>query len=340
MESNSEVAVSSTAPVEVSQAPTTGVIDAKSSPAPVSEPKTLQPSAPAQAQKEGGDGAIPTIPTYTPNTKFKVMDKEHEFDEWIRPHIKDAETEKKAKELYEKAYGLDYVKPKYESSQKELETVKTSYQSLYNDAAEALQYKNMSMDSSGQLTNSAALEAFFKKTSLPNEVVYQWVLEKLNRNNLPPDQRRVYDERDAKDLERFHQSRQIEESDSRYQKIATQAREAEVNYVLARPDINQVVQNYDSEHGTGSFKRFVAVMGKQHFDIHGEDPSGETAVSEVLKYIGKAYRGQTAQPMVPTASGEKPLPVIPNVSGKNISPTKKSPRSIEDIRKFAAEARE
>jgi hypothetical protein len=122
IETNTEV--TSTAPVTESVVP--------------SESKSTQASTPAVTASptmavEGGGDSIP--PVYTPNTKFKVMDKEHEFDAWLAPHIKDAETEKKAKELYEKAYGLDYVKPKYEASQKELEQYKTTYNSLYNDAS-------------------------------------------------------------------------------------------------------------------------------------------------------------------------------------------------------------
>lgn len=296
---------------------------------------TQSPQVPAQTQStqapqgnteptKTGTDAIP--PLYQPNYKFKSMGKEHEIDEWLRPHIKDQETEKKVKELYEKAYGLDHFKTKHETSNKELEQIKPAYQSLYNEVSEVMTYKN-----------SGDLDMFFEKVNLKPEKVYEWVLSKLERQNLPPEQRRVYDELDAKKRAEYQTSRQMSESEVRYQQIATQAREAEVNYVLARPEINEIVRNYDAKHGENSFKQFVAEYGVMHFNAYGEDPSAETAISAVLKRLGDAYKSQPAPMQAPTANAEKPLPVIPNVSGKNISPTRKSIKSIDDIKKIAAE---
>lgn len=313
IETNVNTAIESSTPAPVTESK---VASEKTSTAPEITPGVSLTDA------SGGD-SVP--PTYTPNTKFKVMDKEHEFDAWLTPHIKDAETEKKAKELYEKAYGLDYVKPKFEAAQKELGEYKTSYNNLYKDASEALTFKN-----------NGDLDSFFQKVALSPEKVYEWVLEKLNRQNLPPDQRRVYDELDAKKRNEYQQSRQIEESENRYRQVATQAREAEVDFVLARPEIHNTVKNYDAKNGQGAFKQFVAEYGVMHFNAYGEDPSADTAISAVLKRLGDAYQGQQALTASPTASGEKPLPVIPNVSGKNVSPVRKSPRSIDDIKKIAA----
>lgn len=322
MDSTNTNEVVTTPVVESAQPTVTGTPDAKSASA--TSPQTPEAST---EKKEGTE--VPVQPAFTPNFKFKVMDKEHEFDEWLRPIVKDAETEKKAKELYEKAYGLDYVKPKYETTQKELDQYKTNYQSLYNDASEAMTFKN-----------NGDLDMFFEKVALKPEKVYEWVLGKLERQNLSPEQRRVYDELDNKKRAEYTQSRQISESEARYQQMATQAREAEVNYVLARSDINQTVQNYDAKNGDGAFKQFVAEYGVMHFNAYGEDPSAETAISAVLKRLGDAYRGQPAPTMQAPTATDKPLPVIPNVSGKNVSPTRKSPRSIDDIKKIAAEFRE
>src|SRR5688572_23823320 len=47
---------------------------------------------------------------YTPNFKFKVLDKEHEIEERFRKLIKDADSEKMIRELHEKSFGIEAIK--------------------------------------------------------------------------------------------------------------------------------------------------------------------------------------------------------------------------------------
>src|SRR5688500_2643210 len=56
------------------------------------------------------DTAQPAAPAYTPDFKVKIKGKEFEIDEMFRGLIKDADSEKKVKEFFEKAYGIDFVK--------------------------------------------------------------------------------------------------------------------------------------------------------------------------------------------------------------------------------------
>ena len=301
---------------------------------PVAEPTGIEKiEAAAEALKSAPVEDIATTkpdgapPVYNPNFKFKVHDKEHEFDEWIRSSVKDADTEKKAKELYEKAYGLDFVKPKYESANKEREELRQAYNTLHTDVAQAMEYKN-----------KGDFETFFKKVGLTDEQVAQYIIDKANRQNLPPDQKRVYDELDSKKRAEIEHSRQIATYEQRWMQMATQARAAELDSVLARNDVNQTVQKYDSINGHGAFRNFVAEYGVMHHTRFGEDPSAQDAVSAVMKRLGDAYISQQAS--APSQGSEKPLPIIPNVSGKNLSPIRKTPKSVEDLRKMSASMRE
>lgn len=267
-------------------------------------------------------------PAYTPNWKFKAMGEEKEVDEWVRPLIKDAETEKKFKEIYEKAYGLDHFKGKLEKTQAEHQELKANYHSLYNDVSEAMTFKQQ-----------GNLGAFFQKVGLSDEDVAKYMLDKINRQNLPPEQQQVYNELERRRQQEYYQARQLEETETRYREMASQAREWEVDQWLAKPEVSQVVQRYDATNGPGSFKRFVAEMGVMHHSTYGEDPPVETVVSTVMKRLGDAYRSQPASPPPQVQNNqEKPLPVIPNVSGKNVSPTRKAVRSVDDLRKISQEA--
>lgn len=277
--------------------------------------------------KENSEEAIKAaVAAYSPNFKFNVHDKEKEFDPWIRDVIKDQETEKKVRELYEKAYGLDAAKPKHEATVKELGELKQNYGTFYNDVREALQYKNI-----------GDLDSFFQKVQLPVEKVAEWMIEKINRQNMAPDQRRVYDERDQRNREAFLYSRQNEDLQQNYERLATQAREAEVDNVLSRPGIHEIAKRYDDAMGSGSFRKVVGQEGWLLWNLTGNDPSAETAINAALNKIGNVWKGQPAAQMPAQAGGEKPLPVIPNVSGKNVSPTRKPIKSIDDIRKLAEE---
>ena len=281
-----------------------------------------------QAAKPAEGQATEAAP-FSPNWKFNVHDKDYEVEEWLRPVVKDAETEKKIKELYTQAYGLEPVKASRERLQKEHEELKSNYSSLYNDVYEAMSYKQQ-----------GDLGGFFQKVGLTDEDVAKYMLEKINRQQLPPEQQRVYNELEAKRKAELYQARQLEELQTQNRTMASQQREWEVDQWLARPDVSSIAERYDASNGRGSFKRFVAEVGVMHHSMYGEDPTVEQAVGVVLKRLGDAYKSQPAPvSQAPQNNQEKPLPVIPNVSGKNVSPTRKALRSVDDLRKLSEEAR-
>lgn len=291
------------------------------------------PSAPAVEAQTTAGAPETSAPAYEPNWKFKAADKEHEIEEWARPLVKDADTEKKVKALYEKAYGLDQVLSKKEESQKQFTELKTNYENLYTEVAEVMTLKNQ-----------GDLGTFFQKVGVSDEQVAKYMLDKINRQNLPPEQQQVYNELDAKRKLEYQQAKQLENLESRNRQMATQAREWELDQWLTKPDVTSMVERYDSVNGRGSFKNSVAEIGIQYHAMYGEDPSVEKAVSIALdnwKKLEAVFRGQQS-PGVPSTpqptNQEKPLPVIPNVSGKNVSPTSKAVRSVDDLRKLSAEA--
>lgn len=271
--------------------------------------------------------AVPEVPQYTPNYKFKAMKEEKEIDEWARPLIKDADSEKKVREIWEKAYGLDHFKSKFEGTSQERDQYKQAYQGIFGDAQQLFKARD-----------AGDMETVFKKIGMSPEKVYQWVWEKAQRQNLPPEQRQMYDELDQKKQREWQLASQNEELTQNYQQMASQARAAEVDFVLARPEIYETRKRYDDTNGEGSFRQLVARFGVMHHMQNGQDAPAEQIVDAVMKTLGDPWRGQSAQPVIPQNNVEKPLPVIPNVSGKNVSPTRKSPRSIDDLKKLAEEA--
>lgn len=298
-------------------------------------PTQATPPPETTAPPDSASSDTPVVPSenplppsaYNPNFDWSVQDKKAQFDDWIRPVIKNKEIEDKVRDLYTKAYGLEVQKPKFEQATQERDTVKEAYSKLYNDVYEAMNYRNQ-----------GDLDTFFEKLGLKEQDVAKWMLDKLQRDQLPPEQKQQYDELRSAKRQSFEQSRIINEVEGRYRNIATQARSAEIDSVLARPDVNAVVERFDAKNGSGAFKQQVARFGKLHFDTTGEDPPAAAVVSELLKW-GEGFGGGNTIETSAAAAGDRKLPVIPNVSGKNVSPTRpKPPKSTDDLRKLAAEA--
>jgi hypothetical protein len=78
-----------------------------------------------QFRKEQGRRSDPTQ-AWKPSFKFKVKDKELEFDDFVKPIIKTKDLEQKFKDLYEKAHGLDEVKTSRETFKQQVKSGRAS----------------------------------------------------------------------------------------------------------------------------------------------------------------------------------------------------------------------
>lgn len=272
--------------------------------------------------------AAPTQePVYTPNYKFKANDKEHEFDEWVRPAIKTPDAEKRIRELYEKAYGLDHIKPLAEKTQQRLQALEPKFNDLSGLAQELVESRDR-----------GDYDALFQKIGLDETKLVKHFIDKANREALPEDVKSVYNK--AQELERQDRTKTkaIEEYERRFNEMAGRARLAEVNSILARTEVNQVAKAFDAANGEGSFLNEVRNIGRMHhYDTNGEDLPAEQAVAIALKKYGMYASAQTGQPSPAAQAPAQKLPVIPNISGKGVSPVSKSPKNLKDLRKIASE---
>jgi hypothetical protein len=291
-------------------------------------------SAPSdKAEAQGASGAekpvvpaaqAPQAPSYQPNWKFRVAQKEYEIDEFLRGAIKDADTEKKVKELYEKAYGLDLVKPRFHETREKYQTLESSVKAVMS-------------------AKDKDLDKFFKLVDLPEEKLLKYVWDKLQYQQLPDEQRQLIE---AQRTER----ERAETLEQKYQQAqefiaqqAVQARTVELRSVLTRPEIQSVASAFDARVGQpGAFEAEVVARGKLAYYTTGKDIPAEQAVQEVLSILGhqqaqapqaQATPAQPQQQQAPQVR-EKP-PVIPAVSGRTTSPAFKAPESIEDLKRLA-----
>jgi hypothetical protein len=284
--------------------------------------------------------------------KFMSLGKEYDLPKWAQDAIKDPNSEKEVKEIFEKAIAVDRFKEKnkeisdkYESLNKTHLNVMSGIQDLKAIYAETLQTRNWHR-----------MDDFFKRLQIPIDVVLQYAAEKVSYMELPPDQRALIDgqqeaQRRARELETQsrHSQNSAFEAEVRTRRLLLDA-------ALAKPDISTVVQRFESAPGRkpGDFR--IAVAEHAEYTWHKTqgkvDLSAEDAINEVIQKYGLTATSAPSQPApqapapqqnAPTApkvpAPHQPVPVIPSISGRSSSPTKQPPKSIADLRKLGKAAR-
>lgn len=283
---------------------------------------------------EGAEGAVdagappaaPEAPAYVPNTKFKVMGQEKAFDDFLMPVIKDPDTEKKIRELYERSYGLDSVKGDREQLRAKLQEIEPSYKELTTHLGRA--QKAIETDDFDTLEESLGVN---------EKTVLKWAHHIMKRHEMPEDQKRLY----AQSRESQRRLEQLEAEKEQWVQqqgsYATQQKEAELGSVMSRPDVSQAVQQFDNGMGyAGAFREAVINYGKAH-EVAGRDLSAEEAVEGVLKQLrvvnpNFGVLGGQTNPNIVTPSNKATLP---NIKGTGTSPVKQKIKSLDDLRKLA-----
>jgi hypothetical protein len=279
---------------------------------------------PAVSAPDSGTPAAAAPSVYQPNLKFKVKDEEFEIDAFLKDSIKDEETEKKIKQIYSKAYGLDkIINPAFDQATQELKTFKTGVDEL-RDA-----YSRDDFDS------------IFSKLGIQQEKVLQWLINKAKYEELPPEQKADLDRRKQTESRASLLEKENLSAKSQIMQIQAEANQRELSWALKQPEIKSFADQFDQRAGKpGSFMEEVCKYGESVFLRTKENISAEQAVTELMSFYGKFMNSPAAVAPhsngAPKAPGQEP-PVIPNVGGKPTTPTKQRPRNIEDLKKLAAQ---
>jgi hypothetical protein len=262
------------------------------------------------------------------------MDKEHEIDAFLKDVIKDADTEKKVKELYEKAFGLDVVKPRLTETRKELSEIKTQHTALLGQIDELRQdYARGDLDS------------FFQKLEVPEEKVLQWCLDKVQYQQLPPEQRQVLDARKSAEQRAWDAEKRAQMLEQQMHERVSSAQGTVLQVALERPDVKTFAEAFDAKVGKpGAFRDAVCDLGEYaHMKSGGKSElTPEQAIQQVMQSYGVFIQAPSAMPApqapapTPAPQAQPQVPVIPNVGGRAASPTKPKVKSLDDIKKLAA----
>lgn len=288
-----------------------------------------QPTGLASVGKKNAAVANPAaVAPYQPNFKFKVLDKEHEFDDFLKGAVKDAETEKKARELYEKAYGLDSVKQDRQSLKTEL-----------SESKEKIARTDQALETIGEFARQKDFDSFFEALSIPKEQILQYALQLVQREQDPNVKAQWEANRNATLSSRNFQQ-QSQDLQQRQQQFSVQQRTFELDQVVSRADITPVAQAYNAGMGNpGAFREYVIRIGQAHA-ASGSDISAEQAVTEAVRHL-RAVNPTLGQMAVTPPSQQvvapSNKPVIPNMGGRGTSPVRPTIKSFDDLKQRSKE---
>lgn len=272
------------------------------------------------------------ISEYQPNFKFKVKDKELEFDDTYKQFIKNAELEKKFRDLHERAFGLDEVKTSRDYFKKQFDDVNQKYADVEN-----------SLKVIGNYVKKGDFRTFFETLGIPKDKIINYAIEELKYAELPADQKAALEQQRAMQLDYQQQLSQNQQLQTQMAQLVQQQTEFSLNHELAKPEIAQVVQSYDTRVGKpGAFMSEVIRRGQYYEAVHKISPPASQLVGEVVQLIGGMSQGAQLQTNSQVMQGQhnsasqtqKDKPIIPTVGGNSgKSPTRKVYTSIDDLKK-------
>lgn len=299
----------------------------------VTEQTTEQPIETTQAETpqpvEVTESAEPAEqPEWTPSYKYIFKGEEKEIDDpYFKSIIKDQESERKVRDLYERAQNMVTYKEKMAELEPKYQQINQKYSQLDGTIKKLAQYYDQD-----------EMDLFIKTLGVDKNKLIQWVAKDLQYSMLPEDQKKLYDEKRTYK----HQTMEMEEKLNYYKQKdemeAVAARSFQLDNELGRADIQSVASQYDSIYGNGSFKQEVIRAGQFEWLTRGQDLSAADAVQIAF---------QKAKPIVDRLQGvgtnlqpSAPKPrIITNVAGNSsMSPSKARPRNLDELRAMAKQA--
>lgn len=295
-------------------------------------PATEAPASTESAEAAPAATETSAAPTYTPNYSFKVMDEEKQFDDFLQGAIKDAEAEKRVRELYEKAHGLDFVKPKYES-------LKGQYEGLNKQWGEV----STNLKQLGTYLQNKDYGSFFNSFNLTDEDVFKYALDRLEYFNLPPEKRQAMDEQMSRNQQFAQLQLENERLKASQEQGSLETMTQQLQQTLSAPHVTTIAQKFDAQAGQqGAFKNAVIAHAQTQSHLSGRDLGVQEAVESFIKTFGLA--AMASQPSVEANAGvEAPKAAqrpqsLPKVSGGSSTPVKAQVKNLSDLRKLQEQA--
>lgn len=339
---------SSTAPIL--ETPKIGGLDALKAKAKEFEAKqaagTTAPEnkIPGEVQSKATPAVAPPANAFAPNFKYKAFDKEYEIDDFLKPAIKDADTEKKVKDILSKSQAFDDYKQRHLSLNENFEKLYYDHDALDRDVRKVMNFRN-----------TKDYDNFFNSLQIPKQDIYDWVVQQIELEKASPEQRMQYQNHLAQRQKSYDLEHENQTLSQQYQDQSLNIRNIQLDMSLSKPDVSEIAQAWDQKTGkSGAFRSLVVEEAQRVWAVSQKDLPADEAVQMVLQKYGSFFDGlksapaqampQTPTQQAPTPQAQAPQvvveqkPVIPIIAGKGTSPVQKRPRNLEELKQMAKQA--
>lgn len=295
------------------------------------------PPAVIESPESTNGTSIPTtegIPAWMPDFKFKVKDKELEFDDFIKPVIKSKELNDKMKDLYLRSHGLDEVKAS-----------RDHFQKSWKSEHEKIQTVEKNLQNLGVAVKNKDFGTFFDQLKIDKNDVMNYFIEELKFQELPAEQKQAIERQRQAQFDYQNQVTQNQGLQTQMQELVMKQTRFELDQAFSAPDVSPAISQFDARAGqAGAFQAEVLKRGQFYEAVHKTSPPAEQLVREVLTLAGlsSGMPGQAQQaPLSQQGNASQVVhtqnqkPVIPSFSGGSStkSPTRQVVGTIDDIRK-------
>jgi hypothetical protein len=308
--------------------------------APKIEEPAITPKVGEKDQKVGDtapklvDPAAPAASAFVPNFKLNIQKQDFEVPEILKPLMKDEASQKEIRELCEKAFGLDFAKPRHEATRQQNEVLTGELGAVRQQIQEVR-----------QLYARGDFDGFFRRLNIPEEKVLQWMADKIQYNQLPAEQRAILDARRDAEARAYQAEDQVGTLQQQHEQLLTQQVQLALESTLARADVKTVADAFDARQGRpGAFKEEINRRGDYAWRTRNELVPPEKLVQELMSLLGPIAPAApapttTVEPAAPAAAAIAPAktPVIPNISGRSTSALPSRVKSIADIKRLGDE---
>lgn len=305
-------------------------------------------AAPTGKQDSGAVGAG-AEEKYVPNYKYKAADKHLEIPEAFRPLIKDKESERSVREIFEKVDGFERTKARAEKYESEVKEVSQQFRQWQEDATPYIQRVNEAT----KLMQAKDYDSFFELIGVPEQEIQQWMYNKLKATgpDADPMQRQMYQQQIQARKQSYEFENQqnqykqkYEESEKQRLAIETKLYQDEYVRVTAQPEVAGVVSFVNSTWGEQAFlKEAVAIATQRRMDGQPFQSAAEAVNAVVEKYkpllgsanISAGEANRAANQAAQKTGGSGKLPVIPRIEGQDMSPVKSKPKTLAELKELA-----
>lgn len=277
--------------------------------------------------------AAPAAPAFQPNFKFKAANKEHEIPEFLRGVIKDEQSQKFLHQLFEKAYGIDTVKERFQATRQELQQLSQAHGSVMS-----------TVQMGREAYQRGDLDTVFKTFRISEDKVLQWAIKKVQLSQMPPEQRHVHESREQAERRAWELERQQAQISETHLQTQSEQLMQMLDMVLEQPAYSSVAQEFETRKGPGAFRNLAIQMGEMEYHTTGKVLSPMEAAQRAADLIGGVPQKQPQQAVqaAPAQSATPATPpkiVLPNVgTGRPAAtPAKSPPKSLDDLRKIHAQ---